>query len=142
MVEQTNAHDSATDDNDSGLIVYSDLQIQADGPEQLGCKRNLTTYAWCARRLWNSREKPAPYSSVHQVVSCFSWYPEDFSYLQSAIKERVNIVIHVHSLGRICRDRGHDDHNFLPMVDNPVPGASGFLKGVDTVSAQTGSLAY
>ena len=44
MVEQTNAHDSATNDNDSGMIVYNDLQIQADGPERLGCKRNLATH--------------------------------------------------------------------------------------------------
>ena len=44
MVEQTNAHDSATDDNDLGMIVYSDLQIQANRPERLGCKRNLTTH--------------------------------------------------------------------------------------------------
>ncbi len=43
MVEQTNAHDSATDDNDLGMTVYSDLQIQVDGPELIGCKRNLNT---------------------------------------------------------------------------------------------------
>ncbi len=44
MVEQSSAHDSTADDNDSGMIVYNDLQIQADGPERLGCKRNLTTH--------------------------------------------------------------------------------------------------
>ena len=26
------------------MIVYNDLQIQADGPERLGCKRNLATH--------------------------------------------------------------------------------------------------
>ena len=44
MVEQTDAHDSATDDNDLGMIIDSDLQIQANRPERLGCKRNLTTH--------------------------------------------------------------------------------------------------
>ena len=52
------------------------------------------------------------------------------------------MMFHGHSLRRIYRGRRYDDHNFLPMVDKPVPGASGFLKGVGTVSAQTGSLAY
>ena len=30
MVEQTSAHDAATNDNDTSMIVNSDLQIQAD----------------------------------------------------------------------------------------------------------------